>query len=102
MKFTRSTTAVIIALLLLSTCCFISGYVSKGLQQDKATICPYEGLECPDTLCREHHSPLSVKGDYQLDVYEDSTVIWDANRHVATLRYDSTQALDKVISADNE
>lgn len=43
-----------------------------------------------------------AKGDYQLDVYEDSTVIWDGNRHVSTLKYDSTQALDKVILDDNQ
>lgn len=40
--------------------------------------------------------------DYQLEVYEDSTVIFDGLRKVAVLPYDSTQKLDNVISADNE
>lgn len=40
--------------------------------------------------------------DYQLEVYEDSTVIFDGLRRVAVLPYDSTQKLDNVIMGDNE
>ena len=39
--------------------------------------------------------------DYQIEVYEDSTIIFDGLRKVAVLPYDSTQKLDNVISADN-
>lgn len=40
--------------------------------------------------------------DYQLDVYEDSTVIWDGDRHVSTLKFNEKQALDSVIMDDNQ
>lgn len=55
-----------------------------------------------DHLCPNAQEAIKRLKDYQLDVYEDSTVIFDGDRHVATLRYDSTSALDKVIMADNE
>lgn len=40
--------------------------------------------------------------DYQLEVYNDSTVIWDGDRRVSTLKYNNTQALDSVINQDNQ
>lgn len=40
--------------------------------------------------------------NYQLAVFKDSTVLMDGNRHVATMLYDSTQALDSIINRDNE
>lgn len=40
--------------------------------------------------------------DYQLEVYEDSTIIWDGQRKVITLPYDSTQTLDNIILMDNQ
>ena len=53
----------------------------------------------PDTK----KQPNSVQlREYQIEVYNDSTVIWDGDRKVATLPYDSTQALDKAINNDNK
>jgi len=53
----------------------------------------------PDTK----KQPNSVQlREYQIEVFNDSTVIWDGERHVITLPYDSTQALDKAINNDNK
>ncbi len=53
----------------------------------------------PDTK----KQPNSVQlREYQIEVYNDSTVIWDGDRKVITLPYDSTQALDKAINLDNQ
>jgi len=40
--------------------------------------------------------------DYQLAVYNDSTQIWDGNRLVATIPYDSASKFDLAINKDNE
>lgn len=47
-------------------------------------------------------APQSGLKDYQLDVYNDSTVIWDGDRRVSTLKFDEKQALDSVIMDDNQ
>lgn len=39
---------------------------------------------------------------YQIETYNDSTVIFDGDRHVATIAYDSTSAFDKAITNDNQ
>ena len=53
----------------------------------------------PDT--KKQPAPAQLR-EYQIEVYNDSTVIWDGERHVITLPYDSTQALDKAINLDNQ
>ena len=53
----------------------------------------------PDT--NKQPAPEQLR-EYQIEVYNDSTVIWDGERHVITLPYDSTQALDKAINQDNQ
>ena len=53
----------------------------------------------PDT--KKEPNPIQLR-EYQIEVYNDSTVIWDGERHVITLPYDSTQALDKAINNDNQ
>jgi len=50
----------------------------------------------------ESNKPVNNLRSYQIEVYNDSTVIFDGNRHVITLPYDSTQAIDSAISADNQ
>lgn len=46
-------------------------------------------------------APTWIQGDYQLDVYKDSIIVWDADRRVGKLKCDSTQSLDKLIFNDN-
>jgi len=53
----------------------------------------------PDT--KKEPNPVQLR-EYQIEVFNDSTVIWDGERHVITLPYDSTQALDKAINNDND
>lgn len=40
--------------------------------------------------------------DYQLDIHMGSTDIYEGNRYVGTLKYDSTSALDSIIDEDNQ
>ena len=53
----------------------------------------------PDT--KKEPNPVQLR-EYQIEVFNDSTVIWDGERHVIALPYDSTQALDKAINQDNQ
>ena len=53
----------------------------------------------PDT--KKEPNPVQLR-EYQIEVFNDRTVIWDGERHVITLPYDSTQALDKAINQDNQ
>ena len=53
----------------------------------------------PDT--KKEPNPVQLR-EYQIEVFNDSTVIWDGDRKVITLPYDSTQALDKAINNDNQ
>ena len=53
----------------------------------------------PDT--KKEPNPVQLR-EYQIEVFNDSTVIWDGERHVITLPHDSTQALDKAINQDNQ
>ena len=53
----------------------------------------------PET--KKEAAPIQLR-DYQIEVTNDSTVIWDGDRKVITLPYDSTQALDKAINQDNQ
>lgn len=39
--------------------------------------------------------------EYQIDITEDSTYIYDGNRYVGSIPYDSTQQFDKVMLRDN-
>lgn len=40
--------------------------------------------------------------EYQIELYNDSTVIYDGERKVGVLLFDSTQAFDKLMIKDNE
>ena len=50
---------------------------------------------------KKEPNPIQLR-EYQIEVFNDSTVIWDGDRKVITLPYDSTQALDKAINQDNQ
>ena len=53
----------------------------------------------PET--KKEPNPVQLR-EYQIEVFNDSTVIWDGDRKVITLPYDSTQSLDKAINQDNQ
>jgi hypothetical protein len=88
----------VVFLLLVTVSSFTVGYMYRNLQvmKVKAEACSASQL-CPNAL--EAQKRLR---SYQLETFNDSTVIWDGDRPVATLRYDSTSQLDKVISTDNQ
>lgn len=100
MKYTHSTVSFTIALLLMATAAFCAGYILRDVQeaerQAKNNVCTV-GKLCPNSL-----EAIKRMRDYQIDVYDDSTTIFDGDRHVATLLFDSTQSIDKVISFDNQ
>ena len=56
--------------------------------------CPYEGAECPNAA--------HAMREYQIVLEVDSTIIYDGERRVGALPYDSTQALDKLMIFDNQ
>lgn len=95
---TKSTISFTIALVLLATVTFCAGYICRDIKAAKAEMntCTATHL-CPNAL-----NAIKQMKDYQLDVYEDSTIIWDGQRKVAVLPFDSTQALDKQIYFDNQ
>ncbi len=100
MKFSHSTLYFTIALVVLAVCCFCAGYILRDVQeaerQLKSNVCTVNKL-CPNSL----QAIKRLRG-YQIEVYNDSTAIYDGDRHVITLQYDSTQSIDKAISFDNQ
>lgn len=98
MKFNQSTASFTIALLLIATYCFCAGYILRDVKaaNKQSKFCnPYK-------MCQNAIEAQKRLRSYQLETYNDSTVIWDGDRHVVTLLFDSTTTLDKAISADNE
>ena len=72
-------------------------------------VCEFTGcMDNDDQKCTpSHQCPAATEAtkrlrDYQIEVNNDSTVIWDGDRKVIALPYDSTQALDKAINQDNK
>lgn len=100
MKFNHSYVSFTIALLLIAVCCFCAGFILRDVQeaerQANNNVCTVNKL-CPNSL-----EAIKRLRDYQIEVYNDSTAIFDGDRHVITLQYDSTQAIDKAISEDNQ
>lgn len=69
-------------------------YALLWLANIPAPKCPFEGNECPNA--RE------AMRDYQIELWNDSTVIFDGERRVGTMPFDSTQAFDKLMIEDNQ
>lgn len=53
--------------------------------------CPYEGAECPNAKV--------VMKDYQIELSNDFIIIYDGNRVVGTLKYETS--LGKMVLRDN-
>ena len=90
----------IVGIIVVAVLMFFAGMTYSD---NKATQAALKGNICtPYSLCPTAKEAIKHLRDYQIELFNDSTQLWDGDRHVATLRYDSTQALDKVINADNE
>lgn len=79
---------------------FCSGmWISKSVANEPAVKleCPFEGGECPNPGCSQN-----TCREYQYDISAEGTTIYDGNRRVGFLPYDSTQALDKLMLWDNQ
>jgi hypothetical protein len=61
---------------------------------DSASTCPFEGLECPNAQ--------EAMGEYQITLEMEGAYIYDGNRFVGYLPFDSTQAFEKLMIKDNE
>ena len=72
-------------------------------EQNNSQFIYYKIIEHPttETETKKEPNPIQLR-EYQIEVFNDSTVIWDGDRKVITLPYDSTQALDKAINNDND
>lgn len=53
-------------------------------------------------LFKEVEKGQTKQTDYQINVYNDSTVIMDGRRVVGIIKYDSTSQFDKIINTDNQ
>lgn len=85
----------LIALLFCFALAFIgSGAACKLGSRQHKNECPFEGLECPNAK--------EYVRDYQIDITNDSTYIYDGSRLVGVIPYDSTSYFDKVMTRDNE
>lgn len=92
----KEATVTIIGIIVVAILMFFAGKVHERIQWEQQDICT------PNKQCKNAIAAQAHMRDYQLDVYEDSTVIYDRDRKVAVLKADSTQALDNVISEDNQ
>lgn len=88
----KEATVAIIGLIVVGVLMFFAGMVYSDVKVTQAAI----KSNTTDI------APKSGLKDYQLDVYNDSTVIWDGSRRVSTLKFDEKQALDSVIMDDNQ
>jgi len=63
-------------------------------------------LKCPNCtatqLCPNSLEAIKRLRDYQIQIFNDSTVIWDADRKVSVWAFNSQSLLDSTIMADNE
>lgn len=72
--------------------------------------CPYERGECPNPHCSNFPPSRNVRnavqfvpaGDYQLELIEDSILVWHGERYVGTLPLWDKSPLDLLITKDNE
>ena len=98
MKFNQSTASFTIALLLIAMCCFCAGFIVRDVKaaNEQSKYCT------PTRQCQNAIEAQKRLRSYQLETYNDSTVIWDGDRKVVTLLFDSTTTLDKAISFDNQ
>ncbi len=83
---------------------FICGVVAGAIYMDiKATEAK---IKCPNCtasqLCPNSLEAIKRLRDYQLDCFNDSTVMYDGDRKVAVFPYNYSQALDSVITLDNQ
>lgn len=79
-----------IAALLFAAVLFAAMYAANWPRPQ----CPFEGNECPNAQ--------KAMRNYQFELYNDSTVIYDGDRRVGMLPFDSTQGLDKLMTEDNQ
>lgn len=78
--------------LLISVIVCAAYFIGVSQQPNK---CPFEGAECPNVQ--------SYLQDYQIQVYNDTVTVYDANRIVGkyiNTKWDSQ--LDSIIIGDNE
>lgn len=93
-------TVFVIGSLAVGVLMFVAGMIYSD---NKATQAALKGNICtPYSQCPAAKEAIKRLRDYQLEVYNDSTVIFDSDRHVATLKFDEKQALDSVIMDDNQ
>lgn len=79
---------------------FCSGILISQSLKDEPTVkleCPFESGECPNPGCSQN-----TCREYQYDISAEGTTIYDGNRRVGFLPFDSTQALDKLMLWDNQ
>lgn len=96
----KETIVFIIGALVVGSLMFAAGMIYSD---NKVTQSAMKGNICtPGKLCPNALEAIKRLRDYQLEAYSDSTVIWDGDRHVATLKFDEKQALDSVIMDDNQ
>ncbi len=83
---------------------FICGTIAGAIYMNiKATEAKIKCPNCTATqLCPNSLEAIKRLRDYQLDVYNDSTVIWDGDRKVSVLPYQYSSPLDSVITLDNQ
>lgn len=63
--------------------------------------CECDGLGCTYSLNSKYALQSIPARDYQLEVVEDSLLVFDGHRHVGTIPFGNT-AIDSLIMADNE
>ena len=86
--------------LLVFACGAGAGYLYQDIKVKEAKLkCP----NCTATqLCPNSLEAIKRLRDYQIQIFNDSTVIWDGDRKVAAISFDSTYAIDRAILRDNE
>ena len=95
----KETKVAIIGIIATAILMFFAGMLYEKTNTSEFLL---KNVCTPDKLCPNAQEAIKRLRSYQLETYSDSTIIWDGDRHVSTLLYDSTSALDKVIMADNE
>lgn len=89
---------ITIILALLSS--VLIGFIVGQRDAKAATVkpeCPFEAGECPNPGCLQN-----TCREYQFDIAPEGTTIYEGNRRVGFLPFDSTQALDKLMLWDNQ
>jgi hypothetical protein len=63
--------------------------------------CSCDGMECPPWTPNNALQLIDGR-DYQLDLIEDSILVWDGNRYVGTIPMWDNSPLDSLLLKDNE